>query len=138
MLDSLTDQTLDATFPDAGSHNDPPAVAKDDAPPYLNSVDATVGQPIVDRVQIRKHELEAALAALPDEDVRKRGDLQLALSTVTEMLTGDLGHVAAVTTANMSQWLERNKHLAENAAVAAINPVVVTPTRELGPVASER
>jgi hypothetical protein len=90
---------------------------------HVNSSDATMGQPIAARVMTRKHELEAALAALPAEDLRARGDLELALSTIGELLTGDLTNVPAVVAFEMNRWLENNKHLAESAIVAA--PVVV-------------
>ena len=86
---------------------------------YVNSVDATSGQPIVVRVMVRKHELEAVLAELPAEDGRARADLELALSTIGAMLTGDLGNVPHVVVVDMSRWLERTKHLAERAPVSA-------------------
>jgi hypothetical protein len=92
-------------------------------PRYLNSVDATIGQPIVDRVVARKQELEAALAALPADDVRERSDLELALSTIGEMLTGNLSRVPAIVASDMSRWLERTKHLAETPAVAVSDHV---------------
>jgi hypothetical protein len=90
---------------------------------HVNSVDATMGQPIVARVMARKRELEAARARLPAGDVRARMDLDLALSTVTELLTGDLKHVPAMVAADMNRWLENNKHLAES-AVDPVEPVV--------------
>ena len=89
----------------------------------LNSSDATMGQPIVARVMARKHELEAALEALPAEDLRARGDIDLALTTIAELLTGDLRNVPPIVTAAMSRWLETNKHLAESAVVAVVDPV---------------
>ena len=68
--------------------------AKDRAAPrQVNSVDATAGQPIVTRVLARKRELEAALAALPAGDVRTRSDIEVALSAITQLLTGDLTNV---------------------------------------------
>jgi len=92
---------------------------------HVNSVDATVGLPIVSRVMARKHELEALLASLPDDDVRTRGDIDLALSTINELLTGDLVDVPSVVVASMSRWLERNKHVAEstNTVVDAVAPI---------------
>jgi hypothetical protein len=107
--------------------------AGEDLPRHLNSVDATAGQPIVTRVMARQRELEAALAALPDDETRERGDLALALSTVEELLTGDLAHVPPVVARSMSRWLEGSKHLAENAVVSVIDPVtapfeIPTPT----------
>jgi hypothetical protein len=92
------------------------------APRQVNSVDATAGQPIVTRVLTRKRELEAARAALPDDDVRTRLDLDLALSTVTELLRGDLKHVPAMVAADMNRWLENNKHLAERATAPVFDP----------------
>jgi hypothetical protein len=91
---------------------------------YVNSSDATMGQPIVARVMARKHELEAALEAVPAEDLRARGDIELALTSIGELLTGDLTNVPQVVTADMSRWLENNKHLAERAVVGAVDPVV--------------
>ncbi len=85
---------------------------------HQNSVDASVGQPIVARVQARKTELEALLAALPGDELRVRGDINLALNTVNELLTGDLTHVPAVVCADLNRWLEHNKHVAESAVVA--------------------
>lgn len=106
------------------------APAQPDAPPdtvphHVNSVDATIGQPIVDRVKARQRELEAALAALPADHVRARVDLEVALSAIGELLTGDLTHVPPVVVTSMNLWLENNKHLAESAvdpADAAIDP----------------
>lgn len=97
------------------------------APHHVNSVDATAGQPIVTRVLTRKRELEAARARLPADDVRTRLDLDLALSTVSELLTGNLNNVPAAVAADMNRWLEHNKHLAES----AVSPVVDPPS---GPV----
>jgi hypothetical protein len=96
--------------------DEPTAAATEELTPRMvNSVDATVGQPIVVRVMTRKGELEALLAGLPDEDINTRGDIGLALSTINGLLTGDVAHVPAVVAADMNRWLERNKHLAERA-----------------------
>jgi hypothetical protein len=108
-LDDSTDTGAPLIVPDE------PA-AEELAPRTVNSVDATVGQPIVIRVMARKTELEALLAALPAEDINTRGDIGLALSTINELLTGDLASVPAVVAADMNRWLERNKHLAERAS----------------------
>ena len=81
----------------------------------VNSVDATMGQPLVDRVIARKTELEAALALVPETDVRGREPIELALSTIAGLMTGDLKNVPAVVAADMNRWLERHKHLAERA-----------------------
>jgi hypothetical protein len=61
----------------------------------INSVDATMGQPLV----------------------------ELALSTIEGLLTGDLKNVPAVVASDMNLWLERHKHLAER----AIDPQTGTP-----------
>jgi hypothetical protein len=117
---------LDRTSDQAAQEWSPTPVitvdSSDMPPPYVNSVDATVGQPIVVRVLTRKHELEAALDALPGDEIRARGDIELALSTIEELLTGDLHHVPPTVVAEMNRWLERNKHLAERATVTAAEP----------------
>jgi len=122
MLNSAIDQTpvrqLDSTERAPASTADHPA----EPPRYLNSVDATVGQPLVDRVATRKLELEAALAALAPDAVRERSDIELALSTIGEMLTGNLSHVPAIVAADMNRWLERTKHLAETPVAAVSDP----------------
>jgi hypothetical protein len=89
----------------------------------VNSVDATMGQPLVERVLTRKAELEAALALVPETDVRGREPIELALSTIAGMLTGDLKNVPAVVASDMNTWLERHKHLAER----AIDPTTGAP-----------
>jgi hypothetical protein len=85
----------------------------------INSVDATMGKPLVERVQLRKAELEAALAAIPETDIRGREPIELALSTVEGLLTGDLKSIPAVVGKDMNLWLERHKHLAQRAVDAA-------------------
>jgi hypothetical protein len=82
---------------------------------YINSVDSTVGQPMVVRVQARKAELEARLTTLREDDLQTRCDIDLALATIGELLTGDLAHVPQVVAADMNRWLERNKYVAESA-----------------------
>jgi hypothetical protein len=79
----------------------------------VNSVDATTGHPIVERVLAHKLALETKLLALTEQDKATRGDIELALSTINELLTGDLAAVPRVVAVDMSRWLERNKHLAE-------------------------
>jgi len=78
-----------------------------------NSTDATRGEPLALRAQKRKAELEAALTELPADDTRARNDVEIALGAVAELLTGDTDHLAAVTAADLSRWLESSKHLAE-------------------------
>ena len=86
---------------------------------HTNSVDATMGQPLIDRVVARKQELEALLAGLPEDDTRQRADIEHALGTVESMMTGDLTQVPAVVAVDLNTWLERHKHLAES----AVDPV---------------
>ncbi len=88
-------------------------------PRNINSTDATTGQPLVARVTARKLELETLLETLPIDDINARGDIGLALSTISDLLTGDLEHVPPVVAVDMNRWLERTKHVAERAAVAA-------------------
>ncbi len=108
----------------------------DGAPRHVNSSDATMGKPIAARVMARKQELEGVLGGLAAEDVRTRSDIELALSTVEELLTGDLANIPAVVASDLNRWLEHNKHLAESAVV--VEPVkdgdatapVITPEEE--------
>jgi hypothetical protein len=118
---TTTDTDRLAVVDDHGNTNRTCEVEDSDpAQHYVNSVDATVGQPIVDRVMARKYELEAVLASLDVQDARERGDLELALSTIGELLTGDLEHVPSVVTRNMNRWLEATKHLGETAVTVSI------------------
>jgi hypothetical protein len=87
-------------------------------PNHINSVDATIGQPMVARVLARKLELETLLAALPDED--RHGEISHALSSISGLLTGDLTNVPAVVVSNMNTWLESSKHIAEQAVAPAL------------------
>ena len=80
---------------------------------HVNSTDATRGLPLVQRAQIRKAELEAALSKLTKHDVRQRIDIQTALYIVESLLTGDTEHIDDVTSVELNRWLEHNKHLAE-------------------------
>lgn len=80
---------------------------------HINSVDATTGQPMIARVMTRKAELEARRQTLREDDLQTRSDIDLALTTINELITGDLSHIPAVVVADMSKWLERSKHIAE-------------------------
>ena len=93
---------------------------------HINSVDATAHQPLVDRVQARKLELEGLLAGLNDNDLGTKGDIGLALATVNELLTGDLANVPPVVGVDMNRWLERNKHLGERAEALPEAPEALT------------
>ncbi len=79
----------------------------------VNSTDATRGEPLALRAQKRRAELEVALDRLPDDDLRLRSDIEVAISSLDGLLTGDPDHLAAVTAADLSRLLENTKHLAE-------------------------
>lgn len=83
-----------------------------------NTTDATRGEPIAQRARTRKAELEKALAVLPATEQRARTDIEVALAEVNQWLAGDVEHLAHVTAAELSRWLEATKHLAEIAAKA--------------------
>jgi hypothetical protein len=93
-----------------------PRTDEDDTSPtlHVNSVDATRGHLLVDRVLMRKYELERALEGVALAD-HTRLDIEQALSTIEGFLTGDLDHLPAVVAADMNLWLERTKHVAESA-----------------------
>ena len=69
--------------------------------------------PIGIRAAARKVELEAALERVPEDQTRLRSDIELALSEVTQWLSGDSAHMSHVVSAELSTWLERTKHLTE-------------------------
>ena len=77
-----------------------------------NTTDATRGSSLRVRVEARKQELELALAKL-DPDDRARIDIEQALNEVTGLLTGDLDQIPRVVAAELSVWLESNKHVNE-------------------------
>ncbi len=80
-----------------------------------NSTDATRGQPLAARVYARKDELEDALANLgPHECPLLKQAIETALATVYALMTGDLAHPSDVVARNLTRWLERNKHLAQD------------------------
>ncbi len=100
----------------------------DVAPRIINSTDATIGQPLVARVQARQQELSTLLAAVPDDNGHLHAEITLALDTVHELLSGDLANVPPVVLVDMNRWLERNKHVAESAVLSpepAPAPVLV-------------
>jgi len=85
----------------------------------LNSTDATRGQPLGFRILARKDELEDALADLgPHGNTLTRQAIATALATVYALMTGDIAHPSDVVARDLTRWLERNKHLAENANYA--------------------
>jgi hypothetical protein len=78
-----------------------------------NSTDATRGEPLAMRAQKRRIELAAALDKIPDEDTRARNDLEIAMSSIDGLLTGDVEHLSDATASELSRLLENSKHLAE-------------------------
>src|SRR5512140_137883 len=78
-----------------------------------NSTDATRGEPLAMRARKRKAELEKALKLLPADEVRPRKDIELALGSVDDLLTGDSKHLSDSTASALNRWLETTKHLAE-------------------------
>jgi hypothetical protein len=80
-----------------------------------NSTDATRGQPLAERVIVRKNALEQALANLePDASDIDRMAIETAIATANNLLTGDLDHPSDVVAHELNNWLEANKHLAEH------------------------
>lgn len=95
------------------------AVATEPAARHINSVDATTGQPMVERITARKLELEALLAGLPESDQDTRKDIDATLAAINGLLTGDLTNVPPVVVADMNRVLERSKHIGERAPADA-------------------
>lgn len=85
------------------------------APGLVNSTEATLGQPMVERVQARQQELSTLLADVPETNERLRAEITLALDGASQLLSGDLENVPAVVLADMNNWLERAKHVDETA-----------------------
>lgn len=79
-----------------------------------NTTDATRGQPLAARVYQRKDELEDALADLGPHDHLQRQAIETALATIYSLMTGDMVHLSDVIARDLSRWLERNKHLAQD------------------------
>jgi hypothetical protein len=82
-----------------------------------NTTDATRGSNLRSRVETRMHELELALSTLQPTD-RARPDIEIALNGVRGLLTGDLDQIPYVVAAELSNWLEVNKHINERHADA--------------------
>jgi len=97
----------------------PVTIARAPAPasapaPTENTTDATRGEPLAVRAKARKAELQKALDRLPVSELRARNDIELALGSVDELLTGDSAHPSDATAAALNRWLEGSKHLAES------------------------
>jgi hypothetical protein len=82
-------------------------------PPVENTTDATRGEALATRALERQAELELALEQLPEDELRARNDIELALSSVNPLMTGDLENLSDATASEINRWLERTKHLAE-------------------------
>lgn len=77
-----------------------------------NSTDVTRGQPLALRALKRKAELQAVLDNLPADELTTRGDIELVIQTLSQLLTGDVDHLAETTAAELNRVLENNKYLA--------------------------
>ena len=84
-----------------------------------NTTDATRGQPLATRALDRQRELVLALAKLP-EGGRARDEIELALSSLSPLLTGDLQHLSDATASEINRWLEHTKHVAEQTPVSSV------------------
>ena len=71
---------------------------------------ATRNPGLVEQVQVRRTELEAALAA-GDLGASTRSDIESALATLGTMLTGDLDELPDTVRRDLARWLESNKYL---------------------------
>lgn len=90
--------------PDAGPHANPIERA-------TNSTEDLRGQPLAVRVEARVAELEHALAALGADETLMRREIEQALAAVGSLTTGDISHPPDAVAAQLSAWLERNRHL---------------------------
>jgi len=97
-----------------------------------NTTDATMGQTLRLRIEQRKAEMLAVIAA-PATDAKTRADLQSALGQVEPLLTGNLDRIPKVVATELSTWLEANKHLAEHHPSATLASTTVD--RATNPVA---
>lgn len=84
-----------------------------EAQPTINSTDATRGAPLAVRARARRDELAALREQIPAHNMRERSDIELALTTVDNLLTGDTENLADATARDLNKWLEQTKHLAE-------------------------
>jgi hypothetical protein len=95
------------------SHTPTPRSKRRGPNPVENTTDATRGEPLTTRARKRVAELEEALDNLPDTAKRERSDIELALASVSELLTGNQQRLSEVTASELNRWLENTKHLAE-------------------------
>ena len=70
----------------------------------------------------RRTELEQVLEFLGKDDTSgTRKDIESALAALASLMTGDLDHLASMTSERMNRWLQSSKHLGlkEQRAIAA-------------------
>ncbi len=94
-----------------------------------NSTDATRGEPLAVRARIRKDELETLLARTTADDVGTRADIERALASVADLLTGDTEHLSESTAAAINRWLEGAKHLGAKPPAATATAPAPGPAR---------
>jgi len=78
----------------------------------INSTDAT--QSLRVRVETRARELEAVVVRMAPGDARL--DVERALDAIDRLLTGYLDAIPSIVSMQLGEWLEHNKHLAEQPA----------------------
>jgi len=78
-----------------------------------NTTDASRGQFLKTRVEMRKRELQTAAAGLEPTD-HTRQDIEAALAAIEGLLTGDLDNMPQMVSADLNRWLERNKYLGQH------------------------
>lgn len=101
-----------------------------------NTTDANIGNSLRSRVEIRKAELESAIGKA-STDKRVRGELEIALSELDELLSGDLDHIPKVVAAELSTWLEANKHIDEHHPMARSSPAPASTPSSQAPIEKE-
>jgi hypothetical protein len=92
-----------------------------------NSTEELRGQPLAVRLEARKVELEQALSDLRPEETGTREEIEQALAALATISTGDLIRPSDAVASQMSDWLERHKHLGVKAATSG--PASPAPSR---------
>jgi hypothetical protein len=110
--------------PETAEPSDAASTEKDASPTErtTNSIEEMRGQPLAARVEARVAELEQALADLAPEETIMRREIEQSLAAVASMTTGDITHPPDVVAAQLSDWLERNRHLGLVADAAPPEP----------------
>ncbi|HSD88874.1 MAG TPA: hypothetical protein VLB44_15205 [Kofleriaceae bacterium] len=81
----------------------------------INPTDATRGESLKVRAIAHKKALEEQLATLGPDDQRARREIEMALSQIEGLLTGDLDNIPKVVAVELSRWLEASKYISEPA-----------------------